>query len=260
MADRNNPAIPAGQRWIPDRYARNAAFVAELGAPLLDLLDPKPGERILDLGCGDGALTEKIVARGAAVLGVDSSADQVAAARARGLDARIADGHDLVFRAEFDGVLSNAALHWMKRPDAVIAGVWRALRPGGRFVGEMGGEGNVAAVRRALAAAMERRGLDPSAADPWYFPGPAEYRARLEAAGFVVRSIELIPRPTPIPGDIADWLQTFAESFLFAVPEGERPRFLAEVADALVPALRRPGEGWVVDYVRLRFAAMKPAQ
>jgi len=148
----------------------------------------------------------------------------------------------------------------MKRPDAVIAGVWRALRPAGRFVGEMGGEGNVAAIRRALAGAMGRRGLDPSAVDPWYFPGLAEYRAKLEAAGFIVRSIELIPRPTPIPGDIADWLQTFAESFLFAVPEGERPRFLAEVADALAPALRRPDGGWVVDYVRLRFAAARPAQ
>lgn len=246
------------QRWIPARYAKNARFVAELGAPLLDLLDPKPGERILDLGCGDGALTEKIAARGASVLGVDASAGQVAATWARGLDARVVDGETLAFDAEFDGVLSNAALHWMKRPDAVIDGVWRALRPGGRFVAEMGGAGNVAALRCALGEALTDRGIDADAADPWYFPTPEDYRGRLEARGFRVQSMALIPRPTPIPGEIADWIETFAESFLFPAPEAERPAIISGVAAAVAPRLRGADGTWCVDYVRLRFAALKP--
>jgi SAM-dependent methyltransferase len=250
--------MSAAQRWIPDRYAKNARFVADLGAPLLDMLDPKPGERILDLGCGDGALTEEIVRRGAHVVAVDASAEQVTAARARGLDARVMDGEKLAFHAAFDGVLSNAALHWMKQPDAVIDGVWRALKPGGRFVAEMGGAGNVATVRDALTAALARRGIAAAAVDPWYFPTPEEYRAKLETRGFIVASIALIPRPTPIPGDISDWIDTFGESFLFAVPEAERAGLIAEVAAAVAPRLKAAHGGWTVDYVRLRFAALKP--
>ena len=250
--------MTASQRWIPDRYAKNARFVADLGAPLLDMLDPKPGERILDLGCGDGALTAEIVARGAQVIGVDASAEQIAAARALGLDARVMDGEKLTVDSAFDGVLSNAALHWMKHPDAVIDGVWRALKPGGRFVAEMGGAGNVATVREVLIAGLTRRGIDAAAADPWYFPTPEAYRAKLEARGFAVASIALIPRPTPIPGDISAWIETFGESFLFAAPEAERDGLIAEVAAAVAPRLKDARGRWTVDYVRLRFAALKP--
>src|SRR5688500_15143750 len=144
--------IKEAQSWSAEGYARNARFVADLGQPVLELLAPQPGERILDLGCGDGALTTKLVAAGATVVGGDASAELVAAAQALGLDARIADGQALAFEAEFDAVFSNAALHWMKQPDAVIAGVRRALKPGGRFVGEFGGHGNVAAIVTALVA------------------------------------------------------------------------------------------------------------
>ncbi len=248
----------AEQTWDPERYARNARFVADLGAPVVELLAPLPGERILDLGCGDGALTERLVAVGCRVVGVDGSAAQIEAARARGLDAHVADGQALTFDGGFDAVFSNAALHWMRDPDAVIAGVWRALRPGGRFVAEFGGDGCVAQIVAALETALARRGLDGRAANPWYFPTVADYRARLEARGFVVTSIALIPRPTPLPGEMTAWLETFAEPFTAAMSAGDRPAFLAEVQELLRPRLCDADGQWTADYVRLRFAASRP--
>jgi SAM-dependent methyltransferase len=245
------------QDWDPDRYRTHAAFVSELGLPVVEWLAPRAGERVLDLGCGDGRLTEALVAAGCAVLGVDASAEQVAAARARGLDARVIDGEALPFDAEFDAAFSNAALHWMKKPRRVVDGVWRALRPGGRFVGEFGAKGNVGAVAAALADALRRRGIAYADHDPWYYPSGDEYAALLRTAGFEVRRLETFARPTTLPGEMVGWLETFGRAFLAAVPAAERPAFCREVSDALTPVLRRDGT-WFVDYVRLRFHAVKP--
>ncbi|MEW6300696.1 MAG: methyltransferase domain-containing protein [Thermodesulfobacteriota bacterium] len=247
----------ATQTWDPDRYARNARFVADLGMPVVELLRPQPGERILDLGCGDGALTEKLVALGCQVVGVDSSPEQVAAARARGLEAYVMDGQRLTFTNAFDAVFSNAVLHWMKRADDVIAGVRRALKPGGRFVAECGGAGNIRRIETALHTVLRRRGIDAAVLNPWYYPTPEEYTRRLEAGGFRVNSIALIPRPTPLPGDISDWLDTFAESFLSAVRPGERAAVIDEIRELLRPDLCDAQGRWTADYVRLRFAAEK---
>lgn len=243
------------QSWDPERYERHARFVSDLGAPVVALLAPRAGERILDLGCGDGVLTQRLAAMGCTVVGVDASPAQVAAARARGCDARVMNATGLRFAAEFDAVFSNAALHWVRDADTMLAGVARALRPRGRFVAELGGSGCVHTIRAALHAALRRRGIDPDAHDPWYFPTVEDYGARLAAAGFAVDSIALIPRPTPLPGDVTGWLETFAESFTNALPAGERPAFLEEVRDALRPSLCDPGGEWSADYVRLRFAA-----
>ena len=249
--------MTTNQTWNPEAYARNAGFVAQLGEPLIDLLAPQPGERVLDLGCGDGVLTEKLATAGCIVVGVDGSPEQIAAAQAKGLDARVADGHNLPFDNEFDAVFSNAALHWMREPDRVIAGVARALKPGGRFVGEMGGAGNIATVWAALVETLARRGIDATALNPWYFPSAEEYQARLEAAGFAVHSMNLFPRPTPLPGDISGWLETFGGAFLSLTDAAGRVQIIDELREALRPTLLTPEGVWVADYVRLRFSASR---
>jgi SAM-dependent methyltransferase len=169
------------------------------------------------------------------------------------------DGQALTFGPEFDAVFSNAAMHWMRRPEAVLRGVHNALKPGGRFVAELGGAGCVDTIRRVLIAGLDRRGVDGSKADPWYFPSDSEYRPLLGAHGFAVSYIALIPRPTPLPGDVTGWLETFAEGFISKLPVGERAAFITEVREALRPQLCDGDGQWTADYVRLRFKAQKTA-
>src|SRR5262245_44259066 len=250
--------MATGQTWDPAVYARNARFVSDLGAPVVELLAPKAGERILDLGCGDGVLTKRLADLGCAVVGVDASAPQIEAARKLGLDARVMDAASLPFAAEFDAVFSNAVLHWIRRADPMIASVHRALKAGGRFVAECGGYGCVNKIRTALVEALDRRGVDGEARVPWYFPTPGDYAIRLERVGFRVDSIALIPRPTPLPGDVIAWLEIFAQSFLEGLTGDARAQYLQEVRAALEPQLRGADGIWIADYVRLRFAATRP--
>lgn len=253
------PDRPA-QTWDPAAYAANAGYVPQLGEPVLDRLAPRPGERVLDLGCGDGALTVKLAEAGAAVVGLDSSPEMVARARARGLDAREGDAAAIPagpgFDGAFDAVFTNAALHWVRDHDAVAAGVRRCLKPGGRFVGEFGGFGNVAAVCTALVAVLNARELDGAAALPWTFPTVEAFAARLERHGFAVEHVALIPRPTPLPAGMAGWLDLFAEPVLAALPEADRAQAKAEAIALLRPALCDDTGQWVADYVRLRFSAL----
>jgi trans-aconitate methyltransferase len=254
VAEANTPNV---QSWDPERYAKNARFVSDLGMPAVELLAPKAGERILDLGCGDGVLTQKLVSMGCDVVGVDASTEQVQAAERLGLRVRVLNGEELDYAEEFDAVFSNAALHWMRRADAVVEGVYRALRPGGRFVAECGGFRCVHKIRTALVQGLNERQLDGERQVPWYFPTPGDYATRLERAGFRVDSIALIPRPTPLPGDVLGWLETFAQSFTSALPEAERAPYLQEVQQRLEPELRNADGTWHADYVRLRFHATK---
>ena len=249
----------AVQRWSASDYARNGRFVQEMAGPVFAMLAPRPGERILDLGCGDGTLTAEIKAAGADVLGLDLSEELLAAAKMKGLAVRKLDGHALDFVSEFDAVFSNAALHWMRAPDLVITGVARALKPRGRFVGELGGHGNVAAIATAMRAVGATRAGDPALVAPWFFPTPAEYGRLLEQKGFTVREVMLVPRPTPLKTGMEGWLRTFGRSFFDQFQEPERDEVLKEVMELLRPSLCDARGAWTADHVRLRFFAERGA-
>jgi len=247
-------------RWDAANYAVNAAFVPALGAPVVELLAPQAGERILDLGCGDGVLTEALVAAGAEVVGIDAGENMIASAQAKGLDARVGDGQALDFAGEFDAVFSNAALHWMLDRDAVAAGVFRALRPGGRFVGEMGGEGNVATLRAGIRRELSARGYPVPAEDPQWYPSVEAFTEVYRKAGFIDIDARLIPRPTLLPSGVAGWLTTFRAGFMdqAQVPDADQPAVAEAVEQRLAPELRQPDGSWIADYVRLRFTMRKP--
>lgn len=246
--------------WDAKAYGQHARFVADHAASLVDWLAPATGERVLDLGCGDGALTARIADLGADVLGLDASPALLEAARARGLEVRSGDGQCLDFHDDFDAVFSNAALHWMKRdPGAVIAGVYTALRPGGRFVAEFGVAGNVAPIHEALRAEADTRGVDADALDPWVFPEPKSYLKQLEAGGFEIEREHCFERPTPLPGDVSDWLATLARPFVQAFAAGAaRDDYIGAVRERLAPVMQDDDGRWTAPYVRLRFIARKP--
>jgi SAM-dependent methyltransferase len=259
-------SLNPSSQWSPADYASNAAFVPALGAAALELLDPQPGELILDVGCGDGQLTSRIVALGAAVIGLDASPEMVEAARGRGVDAFVADAQALGLSGQaarfgqFDAVFSNAALHWMLDPDAVANGIYSVLKPGGRFVGEMGGEGNVAALREGIRAELRERGYPVPDDDPQWYPSVETFVRLYACAGFCQINAQLIPRTTPLPAGVAGWVRTFRAGWLDVaeVPETEKDAVAAAVEARLQPRLQQADGSWVADYVRLRFTMRKP--
>ena len=245
------------QGWDAEKYSQLASYVPRLGQNVLDLLNPQPGERILDLGCGAGDLTQKIVDAGTDVVAIDASQSMVDHARARGLDAHLCDAAKLNYDGEFDAVFSNAVLHWIKDHTPVLRGVRAALKPGGRFVAEFGGFGNVAAITSTLIGVLEANGYPGRSLNPWYNPSVSGYQSELEGAGFHVAEINLIWRPTPISQGMGEWLDMFAVAFFKDIEDAALvEQMKAQVLNALEPNLKDESGLWYADHVRLRFVAI----
>jgi len=243
--------------WDAEQYEGKHSFVWRLGAGVVELLAPKSGERILDIGCGTGQLTAEIAKQGAQVVGLDNSANMIGQARQNypGLSFVLGDATCFHFEEPFDAVFSNAALHWVKQADAAAESIGRALKPGGRFVAEFGGQGNTRSVLKALHAAL---GEDSDARCPWYYPSVGEYASLLDRHGLQVRHAELFDRPTPLEGEngMEDWLRMFCGSFFKGMPTDAVVAKMREVVGLLRPGQYRNGV-WTVDYRRLRVLALK---
>ena len=249
------------QQWNANLYDTKHKFVSSLATETVELLSPKVGERILDIGCGTGHLTQEIANCGAEVLGVDSAETMILQARQNypNLQFAVMDAINLEFTEEFDAVFSNAVLHWIKQPEKVIAGVWKSLKPGGRFVAEFGGKGNINSIQTALERAIcQENSAFENLLNPNYFPSIAEYGSLLEKQGFELTFATLFARPTPLDGEsgMVNWLKMFRNSVLAAFSEATQAKILANVEEQLRPTLYKNGT-WFADYRRLRVVAIK---
>jgi trans-aconitate methyltransferase len=248
------------QNWNTALYEGEHGFVWQLGESLLQWLAPQPGECILDLGCGTGHLTDKIASMGSQAWGMDSSAEMIETAQTNYPHLRftVGDAQNFVVDEPLDAVFSNAVLHWIQDADAPITSVYQALKPGGRFVAEFGGKGNVAAIVQAITNTLKTMGY-PQLNCPWYFPSIGEYATRLERQGFEVIQATLSDRPTPLAGEengLANWLRMFATGWLSPLSDSEK----AQVVETLEEKLRSKlyhNKGWIADYRRIRFLAYK---
>lgn len=254
-------STPSPNQWNAKLYDSKHSFVYQFGTGLIELLSPKTGEYILDLGCGTGHLTNKIATNGAEVIGIDNSAPMIEQARNSypNLDFQLADASNLQFTNKFDAIFSNAVLHWIKEPEKVIASIYNALKPGGRFVAEFGGQGNTKAIVAAIEQAIQAAGYPANKLNPWYYPSIAEYGTLLEKRNLQLTFATLFERPTPLEqGDkgLENWLRMFANSFLAVLPTDKQINIIADIENQLRPSLYQNGT-WVADYRRLRIVAFK---
>lgn len=252
--------MSARTSWDTELYEAQHAFVWQLGAGLIEILAPKPGERILDVGCGTGQLTQQIGERGADVLGVDSSPDMIGQARQNFPRLRFAlqDAVSMTFDSEFDAVFSNAALHWILNAEAAAESMSRALRTGGRLVLEMGARGNIRQIHEAVESAFREHSGAALPAPRNYFPSIGEYTTVLEAHRFEVRNAILFDRPTPLEGErgMEQWIRQFCGFYLDELPPQSRQSAVNRAVEQLRPCLYRDGQ-WIADYRRLRVSAIK---
>jgi trans-aconitate methyltransferase len=253
--------VAENAKWDAGLYDDKHSFVWKLAAGVLELLDAKPGERILDLGCGTGHLTARIAETGANVVGVDRSPEMIHQAKERypSLRFEVMDAQEIQLDSQFDAVFSNATLHWIKEPERAITGIKKSLRPGGRFVAEFGGKGNTGELIKAVRRSWQKLGIAGSAPHPWYYPSPAEYAGLLEQHGFEVIQATIFDRPTPLDDGehgLRNWLEMFGSAFIEGLPEATREHLLVEIERELRPKLFRDNH-WVMDYRRLRIVASR---
>lgn len=254
--------ISATNNWNAVLYEDKHAFVWQYGEDLLQLLNPQPGESILDLGCGTGQLTDKIAQAGAQVMGVDYAPAMIEKARQNYPHIRfdVADASNFQVDKPLDAVFSNAVLHWVKQADSAIASIHQALKPGGRFVAEFGGKGNIQAIVKALYSALESIGIPQAQVEnPWYYPSIGGYATLLEQQGFDVIYSSLFARPTPLAegeAGMANWIEMFASSFLTGLSTDQQIQIIRAVEEYLKPTLYQQGT-WTADYRRIRIVAIK---
>jgi trans-aconitate methyltransferase len=263
MSEIRETPVDGTKQWNPEKYDGKHSFVWRHGVGVIELLDPKPGEHILDLGCGTGHLTNRIAELGATVVGIDTSRTMIDQARQNypALRFELGDGRSIQLEQSFDAVFSNAAIHWMTDQDAVARSVWRALKPGGRFVAEFGGKGNIFNLHSGIRAAVEAAGFFGGDADYYrYYPTIGEYSTLLESAGFAVTYAIHFDRPTPLEGGesgLRNWISVFADNFLARVPAGRLDSVIADIEARLRSRLFRDG-AWYADYRRIRISANRP--
>ncbi|MGB3535749.1 MAG: class I SAM-dependent methyltransferase [Microcoleaceae cyanobacterium] len=259
-----NIPIPSIQDWNAELYDNHHGFVSRLAIDLIKLLNPQYGERILDLGCGTGYLTYRITAFGAEVTGIDGAATMIEQATQAypQLSFEVADATCLDIKEQFDAVFSNAALHWIKPPEAVVGSICQALKPGGRFVAEFGGYGNVETIINAVSEVLDEVGYpNHPNLNPWYFPRISEYSTLLESHGFIVQQANLFDRPTPLDGGslgLRNWLKMFAGCFFQEIPVEQHQLIYSKIEKKLRPKLYH-NKTWIADYKRLRVLAVKTA-
>ncbi|WP_199425619.1 class I SAM-dependent methyltransferase [Thermaerobacillus caldiproteolyticus] len=248
--------------WNADVYDEKLSFVSDLGKDLIELLNPKKGEKILDLGCGTGDLAYEISKSGATVIGMDLSSEMIGKARTKykNIQFVIDNGESFRTNEEYDAVFSNAALHWMKQAAKAVESIALALRVGGRFVAEFGGKGNVETVVQAIADVLfQNYGIDATERNPWYFPSIGEYSSLLEKHGFRVLYASHFDRPTPLPDQdkgLNYWLDSFAGDFFTGMDSSEKVLLYEDLKDRLRPYLCKEGT-WIADYKRIRVMAIK---
>lgn len=253
--------MESSNQWNATLYDDKIQFVSKLGKGALELLQPQPGEHILDLGCGTGDLTHEITKANATTLGIDYAASMIEKAREKYPEASFSVENALSFRTDesFDAVFSNAALHWIQPPSKVIENVWYSLRPAGRFVAEFGGEGNVGSIIQAVADVLADHNVDFSERNPWYYPSIGEYSSLLEKQGFRVKHAEHFDRPTPLPGGeegLDHWLDMFADDFLYDFSSIQKEKLHEQIKEQLQKKLFKENE-WIADYKRVRILALK---
>jgi SAM-dependent methyltransferase len=248
----------AGQNWNANEYAKHGRFVANnLGTYIFDALAAQRGEHILDLGCGDGVLTQKIIDVGAHVIAIDADPSMVDSAKAKGIDARMEDARNLPFQTQFDAVFSNAALHWIREADDVLNSIHRSLKSGGRFIAEFGGFGNVAAIRTAIIAELATRRLENQIINRWYFPTVDDYSLKLNQTGFTILKSDLVPVAVQLSTDVEGWITTFTKGVFTGYTQIEQQEALERIVKNLTPILQDEQGRWWADYVRMRIVAIK---